>query len=115
MYWRRFALSDIPLDDTEAFEVWLRERWIEKDALLEEYVSTGRFPAAKDLEFETKKSNDGSVITSHKGGFIETEMKPAHWFEVFRVFMVLVGFGITANLLARFWNLVRCGSSGCIP
>ena len=115
MYWRRFALSDIPLDDTEAFDVWIRERWIEKDALLEEYVSTGRFPASKDLEFETKKSNDGSVITSYRGGFIETEMKPAHWFEVFRVFMVLAGFGITANLLARFWNLVRCGSSGGIP
>lgn len=112
MYWRRFLLSDIPLDNAEEFDLWIRERWTEKDALLEEYVSTGRFPASKDLEFESKGAKGSSVITSHKGGFIETEMKPAHWYEVFKVFMILAGFGITANLVARCWNLVRYGTSG---
>ncbi|KAE8357131.1 hypothetical protein BDV27DRAFT_164806 [Aspergillus caelatus] len=45
MYWRRFAVSDIPLDDQKEFDAWLRARWTEKDQLLDEYFETGRFPS----------------------------------------------------------------------
>ncbi|TKX21723.1 acyltransferase-like protein 3 [Elsinoe australis] len=44
MYWRRFRISDIPIDDTEKFSQWLRQRWIEKDFLLEHFQRHGTFP-----------------------------------------------------------------------
>ncbi|KAL2823991.1 hypothetical protein BDW59DRAFT_173120 [Aspergillus cavernicola] len=45
MYWRRFAVADIPLDDQKEFDVWINARWTEKDELLEQYFETGRFPS----------------------------------------------------------------------
>ena len=33
MYWRRFRINTIPLDDPKKFELWLRLRWREKDKL----------------------------------------------------------------------------------
>lgn len=44
MYWRRFAIASIPLKDPHECEQWVRDRWREKDNLLEQYVATGRFP-----------------------------------------------------------------------
>jgi len=43
MYWRRFAMSSIPLTDAKEFEQWLLDRWREKDSLLEQWYDTGRF------------------------------------------------------------------------
>lgn len=45
LYWRRFAVSSIPVSNAAAFEQWIRDRWIEKDRLLEQFSQTGRFPA----------------------------------------------------------------------
>src|SRR6266498_1070309 len=39
---RRYAISEIP-EDEDKFTEWLRQRWIEKDALMEEFYSKGRF------------------------------------------------------------------------
>lgn len=50
MYWRRFAVSSIPTD-SKAFEQWLRDRWIEKDTLMEQYLTTGRFPADDGADY----------------------------------------------------------------
>ena len=36
LYWRRFRMSDIPLDDQKEFDLWLREQWYKKDELMEE-------------------------------------------------------------------------------
>ena len=33
--WRRFRVADIPLQTAEAFDGWLRDRWAEKDELME--------------------------------------------------------------------------------
>ncbi|KAI1767971.1 acyltransferase-domain-containing protein [Hypoxylon sp. FL1150] len=77
-YWRRFALADMPLDDQEKFDVWLRERWYEKDALLEQYVSTGRFPA------------NGAGIKGH----VETEVRTQYWWEFVKIFVMLGTFGM---------------------
>lgn len=52
MYWRRFLINDIPLQDTKAFEEWVLQRWIEKDNLLESFQQHGCFPA-----------DEGSVFT----------------------------------------------------
>ena len=44
-HWRRFAVKDIPLNDSVAFDDWLYERWAEKDKLLKHFHSHGRFPS----------------------------------------------------------------------
>ncbi|PNS21694.1 hypothetical protein CAC42_1548 [Sphaceloma murrayae] len=44
MYWRRWRISDIPIDDTDKFAHWLRQRWTEKDYLLEYFNRHGSFP-----------------------------------------------------------------------
>lgn len=62
MYWRRFKISSIPLEDSTEFEFWLRERWIEKDKLLEMYESTGRFPPFP----KSKASNQEYIETTAK-------------------------------------------------
>ncbi|RFU26219.1 hypothetical protein B7463_g10122, partial [Scytalidium lignicola] len=104
MYWRRFAIADMPLDDPHKFDLWLREKWYEKDALMEQYINTGRFP-----EFESAVNGNATKDTV-KGKFIETEVKAGHWWEVLRVVQVLAAFALVANLLARVWNVVFYGN-----
>lgn len=104
MYWRRFAVKDIPLGDHEKFDLWLRERWYEKDALIEEYLTTGRFPGIVPA---AKEMANGAMKEEH----IETEVKLAHWWEVGSIFVVLATFGLVANLLARVWELVIYGKA----
>lgn len=103
MYWRRFALSDMPLDDPDRFERWMRERWYEKDALIDQYLTTGRFPADASAIHGVSTSSDND-------DFIETEVKLAHWWEIGNIFIVLAGIGLVANLLAKVWNLVLYGN-----
>jgi lysocardiolipin and lysophospholipid acyltransferase len=102
MYWRRFAVADMPLDDHDKFELWLRDRWYEKDAFMEQYLTTGEFPASKAAINDVKSSPE------HKD-FIETEVKLAHWWEIGNIFLVLATFGLLANILARVWNVVWYG------
>lgn len=40
---RRYRVADIPADE-DAFAEWLRQIWIEKDAMMAEFYSRGRFP-----------------------------------------------------------------------
>jgi lysocardiolipin and lysophospholipid acyltransferase len=77
-YWRRFRLSDMPLDDQEAFNIWLREEWYKKDALMEEYLTTGRFPP----------------MAGSKLDYIETEVKTRQPWEILQVFAVLGTVGL---------------------
>ncbi|KAI0381250.1 acyltransferase-domain-containing protein [Hypomontagnella monticulosa] len=87
-YWRRFAVADIPLDNQEVFDKWLQERWYEKDALLEQYVSTGRFPA------------NGAGIKGH----IETEVRTQYWWEFGKIFVMLGVFGLFFNFILKFFR-----------
>ncbi|KAI1396840.1 acyltransferase-domain-containing protein [Hypoxylon fuscum] len=89
-YWRRFALAEMPLDDQEKFDTWLRERWYEKDALLEQYVSTGRFPA------------NGAGIKGH----IETEVRTRYWWEFAKIFVMLGAFGLILNSMLRSMHIL---------
>lgn len=75
-------MADIPLDDQEQFDVWLREIWYEKDALMEEYMTTGRLPA-----------NPG-------GGHIETQVRTRYPWEIVQVFTVV-------GICGLLWNNVR--------
>ncbi|KAF9364931.1 hypothetical protein BGX34_012038 [Mortierella sp. NVP85] len=44
MHLRRFAIKDIPESEPEFVE-WVRARWREKDDLMEEFYTTGKFPS----------------------------------------------------------------------
>jgi lysocardiolipin and lysophospholipid acyltransferase len=90
-YWRRFALADMPLHDQGAFDKWLRDRWYEKDALLEQFVTTGRFPP------------NGDGIKGH----IETEVRTQHWWEFINIFAVLGTFGMFVNFVLKAWSRFR--------
>lgn len=93
-YWRRFRVDDIPLQDAEAFEIWLRERWYEKDALMEEYISTGRFPPSPS---EAVAKGSGAE------GFIETEVKTKYWWEFVQIFSILGVAGLLVNIVLKMW------------
>lgn len=87
-HWRRFALADIPLDDSTKFDDWLRARWEEKDELMEQYLSTGSFPAGK-------------------GGHLETEVRTQYWWEFVKIFVMLGGFGLIFNVVMKTTRLLQ--------
>ncbi|KAL8694913.1 MAG: hypothetical protein Q9218_000484 [Villophora microphyllina] len=95
MYWRRFHVSSIPVDNDKAFDDWLRARWIEKDQLLEHYQKTGRFPA------DTGVSKLPSGRKQRGAGYIETEIKPNKWYEYLQVFAPV---GLLALVLYMFYG-----------
>jgi lysocardiolipin and lysophospholipid acyltransferase len=108
MHWRRFAVGDIPIADPAEFELWLRERWLEKDDLMEYYMENGRFP--EDDEFKdngftaevtdahqrvkvggqerTVRTIGGTNEDGKWEGPVETEVKVARWWEVLDIFTV---------------------------
>ena len=96
MHWRRFKISAIPLDDLKTFDLWLRDRWAEKDALMEYYMQKGRFPAdvGSDNLGEGGKRRQGA-------GHIETEVKPNNWYEILQVFAPIASIAI---VLYYFYN-----------
>ncbi len=67
MHWRRFAVSSIPLSSLEDFDVWLQERWVEKEKLLEQHARSGSFPSSLD-----------------QGQSLKTEVKLGHWSELLK-------------------------------
>ena len=95
MYWRRFAISSIPLDDDRAFEHWLRARWTEKDNLIEYYYQHGNFPA----DIGVDKGSNGK--TRRGAGYIETQVRPAHWYEFLQIFAPT---GLLALILYCFYG-----------
>lgn len=96
-YWRRFHVDDIPLDDHDQFDVWLRERWYEKDAVMETYKTTGRFPpnAAGPI--------DQSKVNTNAKQYIETEVRTKYWWEALRIFVVVGVFILLGNIIAKVW------------
>ena len=96
MYWRRFQISKIPLDDINAFDIWLRARWAEKDALMEHYMRTGRFPADEGVD----ETPEGEIRRG--AGYIETQVKPHNWYEILQVFAPIATFVI---VLFYFYNI----------
>ena len=109
MYWRRFAVKEIPISDAAAFELWLRDRWTEKDELLEYYAENGRFPeddsnsqkadATEDrLRQRVKVGGKDRIVTVVGGtnsngeweGPVETEVKITRFRDILGIFTVAV-------------------------
>lgn len=76
------------------FDAWTRERWYEKDALMETYTSTGRFPAMASAPGE---------VNGHKIDFIETEVRTKHWWDFLRIFVVIGVFSLLGNIVTKIW------------
>lgn len=75
----------MPLDNQEAFELWLRERWYEKDALIEEYLTKGRLPP----------------MVNNKLPYIEAEVKTRYPWEILQVFTVVGIAGLIWNNVSK--------------
>ncbi|RAR05036.1 acyltransferase-domain-containing protein [Stemphylium lycopersici] len=96
MHWRRFHLSDIPYENTHAFEVWLRNRWREKDYMLEYFNRNNRFPAEDfwknhldmDVRSESSHGNGNKTLRTipRPAVQIETEVKSGNWNEFVKIF-----------------------------
>jgi lysocardiolipin and lysophospholipid acyltransferase len=103
MYWRRFAVSEIPINDPKAFDEWLLERWREKDRLLEGYLQTGRFPA-NDGEDEAP---NGTIFKKAEcEGYIETEIRTKSPFEFLRIYVPMTALYLIIRLISQFWYLL---------
>jgi 1-acyl-sn-glycerol-3-phosphate acyltransferase len=95
MYWRRYALKDIPFHNDKAFELWLVARWREKDLLIENYLRTGKFPA----------DNGATKLASGKiargTGHSTVQIRSSHWYEFLQIFAPM---GVLAMILAVFYG-----------
>lgn len=96
MHWRRFHISTIPIHNTKAFEVWLRNRWREKDYMLEYFSRHTRFPAEefwKDhLDMGDRSSQSQSIRTIPRPAVqIETQVKSANWNDFVKIFAPITG------------------------
>ena len=113
MYWRRFRISDIPIDNEKSFESWLRARWVEKDAYIEYFYRTGHFPCDTGVT----KMKDGSL---RKGaGYIVTTIKATQWHEFLQVFvpiglLSLVLFTFYGELPQQFMKALRSGGEKAV-
>ena len=83
LFWRRFKISDIPIDNDEAFGRWLTNRWREKDYLLEYYFKFGQFPA--DDAIKALAAVEGKREPNHAKA-ISTEVKGGGWDEFLSIF-----------------------------
>lgn len=69
--------------------------------LLEGYAQNGRFPA--DEGHDSK--GEAGVGVSKGAGFIETEVRLAHWYEMLQIFSILGAFTAVGIALNKFWKL----------
>jgi len=86
MHFRRFKISEIPIDNDVAFEVWLRNRWREKDYLLEHFVQYNRFPEDDKWLVRQKQTGRKGAMNAK---FIETQIKSNSLEEFLSIFAPL--------------------------
>lgn len=100
MHWRRFATKDIPLGDEKVFADWLLDRWREKDALLQFYMDNNRFPADDGVGVDEL----GNKVKG--AGWIETEVRPARWWEWMQVFAPLAAVALLINVVLKMAYMI---------
>lgn len=95
MHFRRFRIKDIPIHDVKEFDAWLRERWREKDNLLEYYVRHGKFPEAVNdtngavVNGATKTEVNRTAEKGDRKPALETEVKLENTWEVVNIYSTL--------------------------
>jgi lysocardiolipin and lysophospholipid acyltransferase len=92
-------MSSIPLDDAKEFDAWLRDRWVEKDNLLEHYVQNGRFPA--DDGVDTTAANGPTAKTLKGAGHIETQVQLENALEFLQIFAPLAALAVLVRLIIK--------------
>ncbi|KAK0336262.1 hypothetical protein LTR91_016536 [Friedmanniomyces endolithicus] len=83
MFWRRFKIADIPLDNDAVFGRWLTNRWREKDYILEYFYKFGHFPACDAVS--AMQAVEGKKTPQHAKA-ISTEVKGGGWDEFLSIF-----------------------------
>ncbi|KAK0283795.1 hypothetical protein LTR35_006254 [Friedmanniomyces endolithicus] len=83
MFWRRFKIADIPLDNDAVFSRWLSNRWREKDYILEYFYKFGHFPACDAVS--AMQAVEGKKAPQHAKA-ISTEVKGGGWDEFLSIF-----------------------------
>lgn len=83
MFWRRFRISEIPVENEEAFGRWLSNRWREKDYILEYFYKFGQFPSEEPLK--ALAAAEGKREPNHAKS-ITTEVKSGGWDEFLSIF-----------------------------
>ncbi|WPH00299.1 acyltransferase-domain-containing protein [Acrodontium crateriforme] len=83
MFWRRYKISEIPLDNDMVFNRWLTNRWREKDYILEYFYKFGSFAA--DEALKALAATEGKRKPNH-AKMISTEVKAGGWDEFLSIF-----------------------------
>jgi lysocardiolipin and lysophospholipid acyltransferase len=104
MHWRRFAVSSLPLNDEKAFDAWLHERWVEKDALLEYYTQHGHFPSSIG---GTNGSTAPSGEKRAKGEIICARAGPNSPFEFLQIFVSLLAVPVAWKMFKFILGVVQ--------
>ncbi|EWC47699.1 hypothetical protein DRE_02899 [Drechslerella stenobrocha 248] len=112
LHFRRFRISNIPYNDTPSFDKWMRDRWAEKDEMMETYMTTGRLPGDEgeiDVVANGGIEKPGRKVGKTEAGrdnVIETEVKLRSWLEVPRMYAVLGIALLTLNITSKIWAIV---------
>lgn len=102
MYWRRFKIADMPLEDKDAMYEWILQRWREKDDLIDHFVEHGKFPGDKEAVF----IEGGPQEKEWKTAYINTEVKPRMTFEFLQMFAPVTVVMLVARILVQILDLV---------
>ncbi|KAI9714813.1 MAG: hypothetical protein M1820_000102 [Bogoriella megaspora] len=108
LHFRRFAVKDIPVNDMDKFNAWLRECWTQKDELLDYYQNNGRFPADEGVDAFDPSTSPKRVAVGV--GHIETAVQPTHILEILQVFVPTATFLLMGNIMWKMKNMLLYGN-----
>ena len=99
MYFRRFRISTIPFTDDKAFEIWLRNRWREKDYLLEHFARYQVFPEDEGWLLRQKRADQARRLSASPAKYIQAELKSKSEEEFLSIFTPLACVLMVAALM----------------
>jgi lysocardiolipin and lysophospholipid acyltransferase len=102
MHWRRFKVSELPLDDHDKMYDWVMARWREKDELMEQFYQTGKFPG----DPEAVQIEGAPTEKEFKTAYINTEVKPRHSVEFLQIFAPVSAAALVGRVLVQAFDLV---------
>ena len=75
----------------------MRNRWYEKDQLIDDYLETGRFPPLPS-------SIEGDAKADDADGYVETDVRTKSVGEFTRIYVVLGSAYLVWRSVARVWG-----------